>query len=278
MGINLAEKYSKKIVDKFYVDSVVTGHTNQDYEWDGVKSINVWTIATQATNAYDRTASSNRYGTPSEVEDTLQTMEITQDRSVSLVVDKGNNTEQMLIKNAGVVVAREMREQFIPEFDKYCLDKWNDERGAYTVDSSLTTDNIVAAIGAHAISLGNAGTTVDDACTYIGWTNYGLLVGSKEFINLEALGTKAVEKGVVGMARGLQIKPVPDSYLPEGVNFLTVKKSCVLAPTKIKDIKIHEDAPGYSGALMEIRWMYDAFVLETKNAGVIASLTDTPSL
>ena len=36
MAINLATKYSKKVADKFYVDSVVVGHTNRDYDWDGV--------------------------------------------------------------------------------------------------------------------------------------------------------------------------------------------------------------------------------------------------
>ncbi|MBR2680795.1 MAG: hypothetical protein IKE23_08590, partial [Exiguobacterium sp.] len=99
-----------------------------------------------------------------------------------------------------------------------------------------------------------------------------------------------IEKGVMGKIRGLQVVPVPDSYLKKSVivsgvttavnnpflnedlHFLIVKKSAVLAPTKIKDMKVHSDPVGISGALMEIRWLFDAFVLDTKAKGIYASL------
>ena len=35
--INLATKYSPKVVDKFYLDSVVLGKTSKEYDWDGVE-------------------------------------------------------------------------------------------------------------------------------------------------------------------------------------------------------------------------------------------------
>lgn len=280
MAINLAEKYSKKVADKFYTESVVLGKTNRDYDWDGVKSIKVYTITTQTPGTYSRTASGNRYGTPSEVQDTIQTMTITQDKGVSLVVDKGNNTQQMLVKNAGKVVAAELREQFVPMFDKYCLEQWADKAGTKKLlGAALTKSNIVEAIGDHVTELMNAGASLTDCYTFIGATEYSLLVNAPEFLNLEKLGTKALDNGVVGQVRGLSIVPVPDAYMPsitvgggaKDVGILTIKKASVLAPTQIKDMKIHQDAPGISGALMEIRWLYDAFVLDAKNKGVIAS-------
>lgn len=282
MAINLAEKYSKKIVDKFYTDSVILGKTSTDYDWDGVKSIKVWTINTydpvnyarpgQGTNALSP-ASLSRYGQTQEVEDTIQTMTLTQDKAVSLSVDKGNNTQQMLIKNAGVVMARELRERFVPMFDKYVLAQCNTNAGTATVHASLTKSTIVEAIGDHVTALMNAETDPRDAYCFIGATNFGKLVLAPEFLNLEKLGEKAVDKGVVGRVRGLAIVPIPDSYLPSGVNFITFKKQSVLAPTQIKDAKVHQDPPGLSGALLEIRWLYDAFVLTTKNKGVIADRT-----
>lgn len=36
MAINLAEKYSPKVVSKFYQDSVILGKTSKKYDWDGV--------------------------------------------------------------------------------------------------------------------------------------------------------------------------------------------------------------------------------------------------
>lgn len=278
MAINLASKYAKKTADKFYTASVVVGKTSRDYEWDGVNTINVYTITTQPTVAYNRAAASNRYGTPTEVEDTIQPMTITQDRSVSLVVDKGNNTQQMLIKNAGKVTALEMREQFIPEFDKYCLKTWGEKAGTNTVHASLSKTTIVEAISDHVTALMNAGASIQDATCFIGATHFAKLVLSPEFLHLEKLGGKALGLGVLGQVRGLNICPVPDSYLGAldkvgggtvNCNFLTVKKSSVLAPTQIKDMKVHKDAVGYSGAVMEFRWLYDAFVIATKNKGVI---------
>lgn len=277
MAINLAEKYSKKVADKFYQESVIAGKTSKDYDFDGVKSIKVYTIVTQDPGDYTRSGTS-RYGTPTDVEDTIQTLTITQDKSVSMVVDKGNNKQQQLIKNAGKVLALELREKFVPMVDKYALDKWNTNRGAYTVKSAdLTKNNIVEEIGKHITLAGNNSVGIEDMACYIGWTNFGYLVNSPEFLNLQKLGEKALDKGVVGKVRGLAIVPVPDSYLPSGVEFLTVKKSSVLLPFQVKETKVHEDAPGISGALMEIRYIYDAFVLEAKNLGVMACLATKPS-
>lgn len=278
MAINLATgQFQKKVCDKFYQESVIGGRTSKEYSWDGVKSINVWTITTQDPGDYTRSGTS-RYGTPTDVEDTYQTMEITQDKSVSMVVDKGNNKQQEMIKNAGKVLGLEIREKFVPMTDKYALSRWNAGRGGYTVCASITKDNVISEIGKHVTFFGNNSVGLDDAICYIGYTNYAYLLNCVEYLNLEKLGTKALADGAMGKVHGLDIKPIPDSYLPNGVQFLTVKKSSVLLPFQIKETKIHEDAPGISGALMEVRYLYDAFVLTTKNKGVVACLTEAPSV
>lgn len=276
MAINLAEKYSPKVVEKFYKESVILGKTSKKYDWDGVKSVKVWTITTVAPTDYNRTTqvgTASRYGATTEVQDTIQTMEITQDKSVSLSVDKGNNTQQMLIKNAGIVMNHELREQFIPMFDKYALSEWADKAGTETVQATITKANIVEEISNHITALTNAYTNTDNAYCYIGASNYAKLVLSPEFLHLYKLGNEALENGVVGKVRGLKIVQIPDDYLPTGVNFLTVKSECVLAPTQIKDMKVHQDPPGLSGALLEVRWLYDAFVLDAKNKGVVVCRT-----
>lgn len=271
MAINLAEKYSKKTADKFYTESVILGKTARQYEWDGVKSINVYTITTVAPGDYTRTGTS-RYGTPTEVQDTVQNLAITRDRSVSLTVDKGNNTQQMLIKNAGKVMAAQIREQFVPEMDKYCLATWSAHEGVQSgTDASITKSNIVAAINKARVALVNKGVPKKNAFLYIGATNFALLTEAPEFTYLEKAGTKALEDGVVGKCKGFQVVEIPDDYLPTGVNFMVVCKESVEAPTQIKDMKIHQDAPGISGALMEVRWLYDAFVLDAKKDGIYVS-------
>lgn len=288
--INLATKYSPRVVDKFYLDSVILGKTSKEYDWDGVQSIKVWTINTYDPTNYNKPANDNaitgqhqRYGYTYEVADTIQTMTLTQDKAVSLSVDKGNNTEQMLIKNAGKVMNLEMREKFIPMFDKYCLGVWGDPSNCGTVTelASPSKDNILDAVSAHVTALRNKFATVDDAYCYIGESNYALLLMAKEFINYNnpSFAPQHLEKGVMGKVRGLQIVPVPDSYFTDtNINFVTVKRSAVLAPTKIKDMKVHTDPVGISGALMEIRWLFDAFVLDTKKDGLAVCLKNDASV
>lgn len=312
-SINLAEKYSPKVVDKFYRDSVVLGKTSKEYDWDGVKTVKVWTINTYDPTDYSKpsndsaiTGQHQRYGYTYEVADTIQTMELKQDKAVSLSVDKGNNTEQMLIKNAGKVMNLEMRERFIPMFDKLCIAKWSGQFGTsadvptwaslvQTVNggtSVINKSNIVSAISAGITAIRNENTDVDDAYCYIGETEFANLLMADEFIHYAnaTYTPRNIEKGVMGKIRGLQVVPVPDSYLKKSVivsgvttavnnpflnedlHFLIVKKSAVLAPTKIKDMKVHSDPVGISGALMEIRWLFDAFVLDTKAKGIYASL------
>ena len=297
--INLAEKYSPKVVDKFYKDSVILGKSNKEYDWDGVKSVKVWTINTYAPTDYSKPANDNaitgahaRYGSTYEVADTIQTMTLTRDRAVSLSVDKGNNTEQMLIKNAGKVMSLELREQFVPEFDKYALARYS---GLMTTAPSwanlvtvvadgtadLSKSTIVGKISDGVTALRNNLANVDDCYCYIGETEFANLLLSPEFINYNnpTFATRNLEKGVMGKVRGVEIVPVPDSYLTTtgnpnltaNVHFIIVKKESVIVPTKIKDMKVHSDPVGISGALLEVRWLYDAFVLDTKAKGIYVS-------
>jgi len=288
--INLATKYSSRVVDKFYLDSVVLGKTSKAYDWDGVQSVKVWTINTYDPTDYNKPANDDaisgahaRYGNTYEVADTIQTMTLTQDKAVSLSVDKGNNTEQMLIKNSGKVMNLEMREKFIPMFDKYCLSVWGNPANCGTVTelSTPSKSNIVEAISAHVTALRNHFATTDGAYCFIGETEYAMLLMAPEFINYNnpTFAERNIEKGVMGKLRGLSIVPVPDSYFVDtNINFVTVKSDCVLAPTKIKDMKVHSDPVGISGALLEIRWLFDAFVLNTRKDGLAVCLKNDASV
>ena len=78
MAINLHESYSKKIAERFTVDSFVAGNTSNDYSFDGVKSIIVSTLKTIPVTTYTRSGL-QRFGQITEVEDTLQTLTMTQE-------------------------------------------------------------------------------------------------------------------------------------------------------------------------------------------------------
>ena len=54
----------------------------------------------------------------------------------------------------------------------------------------------------------------------------------------------------------------------DNFGFMIAHPCATVAPTKLEDYKIHEDAPGISGALVEGRIVYDAFVLENKKNAI----------
>ena len=274
MAINLATKYSDKVVDKFYQESLIAGKSSRDYTWDGVKSIQVQTITTVAPGDYTRTGTS-RYGTPTEVQDTQQILTLTQDKSVALTIDKGNNTEQMQIKAAGKVMQLEMREQFIPMIDKYAFTQWVAGAGTTAKDGSLTKSNIVEKIFAANAHFINNSVPMNEVYLYIPASKYNMIRLSPEFVGVDSLAEKILTKGVVGEIANFKVVPTPDSYFASTVNFLVCAKNSVLAPLKLEDAHIKQDPPGISGHLLEIRKIYDAFVLETKAQGVYVSSNAT---
>jgi hypothetical protein len=120
MAMNLASKYSSKVDERFSVKSLTDAAVNKDYEWSGVSTITVYGVDTSPLNDYSRTGTS-RYGTPSELGNTKQDMALTQDKSFTYTIDKGNKEESMGVMEAGKSLAREIDEVILPTIDAYRL-------------------------------------------------------------------------------------------------------------------------------------------------------------
>ena len=60
--------------------SVTAPAVNDDFDFIGVKTVNVYSIPTKALNDYSMTGNS-RYGTVTELEDTVQELTLGRDRS-----------------------------------------------------------------------------------------------------------------------------------------------------------------------------------------------------
>ena len=75
-------------------------------------------------------------------------------------------------------------------------------------------------------------------------------------------------KGVISNLDGNTVIKIPSVRLPKNFGFLLSHLSATVAPTKLADYKIHQDPPGISGALVEGRIVYDAFVLENKSKAI----------
>lgn len=278
MAINLVTNYAPQVEKKFVLDSVVMGKAKGRYNWDGARTVKAIIPTTQALNDYNAEATSNRFGTPYELQDTVATYTIEKNRSFSIVIDKENNTSQKMVKAAGEMMKYEVEDVMIPEFDAYCLGKWCTGAGQYHVNASLTKSNIVGEFADCIAKLVNAKTPTNDLIAWVGASNVSLLLQSPEFVNIDTLGKDATKKGIMGEVHGCKIIRVPDTYLPSGVNFLMAHPRALLAPQKIKTLRILTDVQGFDGSVLEGRMMYDAFVVEAKENGVIKSVTTQPSV
>jgi len=272
MAINLATKYSDKVAERFKKGTLIGGASNQDYSFEGVKTVKVYSVGTVALANYSRTGTA-RYGTPAELSDTIQELTMTQDKAFTFTIDKGNEMEQMNIKAATKSLRREIDEVVIPAIDKYAFDVWCKKAGKIAGLSAAPNANSVTGL------IMDATNVLDDALVpeggrtlFISATYYKVLKQNPDFIGNEKLGEAALVKGQVGEIDGMKVIKVPSSYLPTGVYFLITHKSAVMAPAKLQDYKLHKDPPGINGDLVEGRIMHDAFVLgEKANAVYVAA-------
>ena len=86
--VHLDSKYSKKIDQAFTLGSLVQNRLSRENDFVGAKTVRIHNINTVPLVDYDRTASGERYGTPTEVGDTVQELTMSQDKSFSGVIDK----------------------------------------------------------------------------------------------------------------------------------------------------------------------------------------------
>lgn len=270
MAVNLAEKYSKQIADKFTHASFVQGNVSTEYEFAGAKTINIYTPITVELGDYNRNASANRFGTPTEMQDSVQALELTQDKAFSLAVDRGNKEDQMGIKAGARMLNMEIKEQAVPLMDKWALTKFDLTAGTRKGIAAPTKATVTELIFEGAAALDNALVPSDNRVCYVGSSVYNMLRLSPEFVGVDKLGEAALAQGVVGMAADMKIVKVPDAYMD--AYFICTHKKSVIAPIKIKTARILTEAPGIDGVLLEGRYYFDAYTIGAKAGGVYAAV------
>ena len=162
--INLALKYAEKAIERFYHESITDAafDKSRDSEFVGVKTVRIYDIGTAPVNDYQRSGTS-RYGSVDELSDSVQELQMTQDKSSTWSIDKGNQKEQFNVKQAGETLQRQLREKYTPMIDKYRMQKWADGAGiAKALTAAPTKSTIVSAMldAAAASPVGGGGAPV----------------------------------------------------------------------------------------------------------------------
>jgi N4-gp56 family major capsid protein len=275
MAINLATKYSNKVDERFSIKSLTEGiGLNKDYDWSGVKTVTVYGIDNATMNNYTRTGVS-RYGTPTELTDTTKDYSLSKDRSFSTTIDKGNNTEQLMIKSAGKFLSRQTNEVIIPEIDIYRLAVWSAAgiANSHTAAEATTASNAYVQFLAAQAALDEDKVPVTGRICFVTPAYHNFLKQDSSFIQASDMAQKMLINGQVGEVDGVKIVKAPSSYFPANHSFILMHPKCSISPKKLEDYNVHENPPGISGHLIEGRIIYDCFVLEQKKNAIYVHTT-----
>lgn len=265
MPVNLAAKYEKKVDERFKLKSLTEAMVNREYDWTGVDTIKVYSIPTVGMNDYVKSGTS-RYGTASELDNTIQTMQLTRDRSFTFTIDRANNQDTQGVMQAGKALARQIDEVIVPEIDQYRIATVS---AAAVTNGNTTTAAVDKATAYEAVLTG--GEKLDDLkvpqggrLLYVTPGFYNLIKLDPSFIKSTEIAQKMLINGQVGELDGMRVIKVPSSYFPANTPFLIAHPVATVGAQKLEDYKTHDNPPGINGWLVEGRKRYDAFVLENK--------------
>ena len=268
MAIEYAAKYANNVDERFSLGSLTGGIVNDAYDFIGVSTVKVYSIPTVEMNDYTLTGSS-RYGTPAELGNEAQEMTVSKDRSFTFTIDRKSHDDTQMAMEAGRALRRQIDEVIIPEVDAYRI-------AAIVAGAPEEHVKTLAVTKTNAYEeFLNVQELLDDdkapqagRICVVGSSYYKKIKLDDSFTKKGDMATQIAINGVVGEIDGVPVVKVPGSYLPTGVDFLITNSIVAPSPVKLAEYKIHEDAPGISGWLVEGRIRYDCFVLDSKKAAI----------
>lgn len=271
MAINLATKFQDKTSELLKAKAKTSSIVNQDWSWDGTNAIKVWTLTDPTMNNYTSNGA-NRYGSPNEVQDTVQTFTLSRDRSWTNTIDMLNYQDTMEVRKPAKFLAQATKNVLVPEIDTYRLATLA-TAGALTNGGNygtITARNAIVTAGASTASnaytnfltlnadiTNNEGT--EDGRVAVMTATYYNLLKQGGFVTDSDSGQKKLDSGDLGSVDGVQIVICPSGRMPSNTDLIITHPSNLVAPEKLRDYMVHKNAPGINGYLIEFRIRYDAF-------------------
>lgn len=281
MAVNLVAKFQPYVDEMFTTESKKSLLTNNDFSWTGAHTIRVHKVNTVSMNDYDRDGSGvgtspeegepviwSRYGVLGKVENTLEDLTLTKDRSFTFVIDKLDKDETGGVLSGASALARQQREVIIPEVDTYVYGKMAAGAGTKKTTVTLSADNIYDEIITGTETLDDAEVLETGRVLVVTPGTYRLMKKCPDIIMDTDISAEMRLQGVIAILDGLTVIKVPKKRLPTNFGFMIAHPVATVAPTKLEEYKTHQDPPGISGELVEGRIVYDAFVLDNKKMAI----------
>lgn len=272
MAINLVTKFQPYTDEQFSTESKKALITNQELAWTGAHTIKVYKVTTSQMNDYGRNGPAqgnwSRYGAVSALDATTEEFTLKKDRSFTFAIDKLDTDETAQQLQAASALARQNREVVIPEVDSYTYGVMCSKAGHKPDAKALTATNIYAEILAASEALDNAEVPETGRVLVVTPATYALMKKSKDIVMETDVGNDMRLRGVIATLDGAAVMKIPAVRLPAGFGFMLAHPVATVAPVKLEDYTVHDNPPGISGALVEGRVCYGAFVLDNKTKAI----------
>lgn len=269
MAITLATKFSPKFQQLFskesQTDKFFSDETQEFVGADQVK-ITVWT--TKALVDYTMSGSS-RFGTPTEAENTVQTLTLTQDKADSTVFDDAVLEGQPVVALAANWVKRYTNEQVIRTVDKYRLGivAASAIANGFTKTTATTSTNAYDHFLLAQASLDN--NEVPDV-NRVAWVTSDFYSKLKANILSGGGNAEQIVNGIKGYCDGVPLIVVASGKMPTDVSLIMGQKESMHRAVKLKTLNINKQAVGYGATVVEIRIRHDAWIFDHLKGGVYA--------
>lgn len=277
MAIELVTKFHPYVDEQFSTESKKSLLTNQDFDWTGAHTVKVYKISTSSMNDYDRAGTGenpSRYGPISGLDATTEEFTLKKDRSFTFAIDKLDTDETAQQLAGATALARQNREVVIPEVDTYVYGVMTAGAGHKPAAVTLTPENIYEEIIKASAALDNAEVPESGRVLVVTPDTYMIMKKCGDITMETDIGNDMRLRGIIANLDGALVQKVPANRLPVKFGFMLAHPCATVAPTKLEDYKIHQDPPGISGALVEGRICYDAFVLENKVKAIYYQATE----
>ena len=268
MAVNLAQKYSSVLDQVFTAGSYTDKYVNKKYDFDGVQTINVYTVTTVEPTNYNRAETGDRFGGNNELQNIVTPYTLKNDKSFKLVIDRGNYEQTALAEKAGAVMKAEMEERVIPMIDA-------DRLKAAATGATAVSQAITAGSNAYTDILKAEAFLDEDKAPVEGrvlFVTPGYYNTIKEYItttmHADTYSSKLISRGYVGELDGIPVVKVPTSYFPTKTNAVLWHRDALLGAKQIMNTRIKTDSELVDGTLLLGRFIYGSFVLNGKKKSV----------
>lgn len=271
MAINLVTRFQPYVDEAFTAGSKASMLTNHDFNWSGAHTIKIHKVNTVPMSDYDRAGTgenASRYGALGKVENTIEEMTLTKDRSFTFVIDTLDNDETDGVLSAAAALGRQQREVIIPEVDTYVYSVMTANAGTKVTSVTLTSNNLYDEIIQATEIMDNNDVPDTGRILTVTPATYRLLKKCPDLDIDCDITAEQKAKGVVGMIDGMDVVKLPAKRLPAKFGFMIAHPVATVAPTKLEEYRTHDNPPGISGKLVEGRIVYDAFVLDNKKMAI----------